>query len=180
MICLCLPVIATTKSSLATVATSTTSASPAKHVPAVERHRLQPAGQVLVRLHNQLDQVFHEVSVLVVEEGSGQAKVTHPPSSTDPEQRNMQLLVQRNTCSVEQRNMQLLAIQQLSFAPQAFRFNRTAAACKFIHFIEQQTKAMKCEADMAHSTNHTSHSQVIGHKCLTCAHTPPRRWACRS
>ena len=60
------------------------------HVPAVQGHGLQPAGQVLVRLHDQLDQVLHKVPILLVEERGGQPKVTHPPSSTDPEQRNMQ------------------------------------------------------------------------------------------
>ena len=60
------------------------------HVPAVQGHGLQPAGQVLVGLHDQLDQVLHKVPILLVEERGGQPKVTHPPSSTDPEQRNMQ------------------------------------------------------------------------------------------
>ena len=77
------PVIATAETAPATSATTSTPASATVHVPAVQRHRLQPAGQVLVRLTNQLDQILHEVAVLVVEEGGGQAKVTHPPSSAD-------------------------------------------------------------------------------------------------
>ena len=83
------PVIATAETALATSATTSTPASATVHVPAVQRHCLQPAGQVLVRLNNQFDQVLHEVAVLVVEEGGGQAKVTHPPSSADSEKRKI-------------------------------------------------------------------------------------------
>ena len=56
----------------------------AVHVPAVQGHRLQPAGQVLVRLHDQLHQVLSQVAVLVVEEGRGEAEVTHTAGTSDP------------------------------------------------------------------------------------------------
>merc|ERR1719474_452361 len=49
----------------------------------IEPHGLQPAGQLLVALHNQLHQVLGEVPVLLVEEGSGQTKVAHSASSPD-------------------------------------------------------------------------------------------------
>ena len=123
------PVIATAETAPATSATTSTPASATVHVPAVQRHCLQPAGQVLVRLNNQLDQVLHEVAVLVVEEGGGQAKVTHPPSSADSEKRKI--------CGSLQK-------KELSFAPQVFQFKRSVAY-RFIHFMKQQTENVESE-----------------------------------
>ena len=54
------------------------------HLTAVQGHGLQPAGQFLVRLHNQRSQVLRKAAIVLVEEGGGQPKVAHPPSSTDP------------------------------------------------------------------------------------------------
>ena len=68
----------------------------------VKTHGFEPAGQLLIALHDQLHQVLltdryasqdwirskylGEVPVLIIEEGGGQTKVTHstsPPNSTE-------------------------------------------------------------------------------------------------
>ncbi len=46
-------------------------------------HGFQPAGQLLARLGNQFDQIFGQVSILVVEERGGEAQVTHAAGTTD-------------------------------------------------------------------------------------------------
>lgn len=56
----------------------------AVHVPTVQGHRLQPARQVLVRLHDQLHQVLRQVAVLVVKEGRGETEVAHTAGTSDP------------------------------------------------------------------------------------------------
>ena len=54
------------------------------HVPAVQGHGLQPAGQFLVCLHDQRSQVLHKAAILLVEEGGGQAEIPHTACTTNP------------------------------------------------------------------------------------------------
>merc|ERR1719300_2199409 len=49
----------------------------------VKTHCLKPARQFLVALHDQLHQVFGEVSILVIEEGGGKTKVAHSTSTSN-------------------------------------------------------------------------------------------------
>ena len=53
-------------------------------IPGLHSEGLQPLGQLLVRLYDELHQVLCEVAVLVVEEGGGQAEVAHPAGTADP------------------------------------------------------------------------------------------------
>ena len=62
--------------------------SSAARLSASERPRfhgqgLQPLREFLIRLHNEFDQIFGQVSVLVIEERRGQAQVAHSAGSSD-------------------------------------------------------------------------------------------------
>ena len=50
----------------------------------LQTHGLEPGWQLLVTLHQQLDQILDKVAILVVEEGGGEAEVAHATSSTNP------------------------------------------------------------------------------------------------
>ena len=58
-------------------------AAPAVAAAVLQTHGLEPAGQLLVALHQQLDQVLDQVAVLLVEEGCGEAEVAHAAGSAD-------------------------------------------------------------------------------------------------
>ena len=49
----------------------------------LQSHGLQPGGQLLIGLHQQLDQVLDQVPVLLIEEAGGKTQVTHTTSSTN-------------------------------------------------------------------------------------------------
>ena len=77
------PEVTAAEASLAS-APPTAAPAAAVHVPTVQGHRLQPARQVLVRLHDQLHQVLRQVAVLVVKEGRGETEVAHTAGTSDP------------------------------------------------------------------------------------------------